>query len=265
MRSPFPGMDPYLEGRWADIHHRLITYATDALHPQLPGDLRARIGERTVIETVDSRQAIYPDVRVIERPARAASAGGPGGGTAVLEPAAPVLFDIGEAARTEGFIEIVDTGSGYRVVTVVEVLSPANKGAAADREAYLHKQEALRQGGVSLVEIDLLRAGTRVQVLPETRLPPDDRTPYRVCVVRAWRPRQAAFYPIELRRRLPVIPIPLREHDPEPLLDLQALLDQAYERGGWDDLDYSRPPEPPLEPGDEAWADALLREAGRRV
>ncbi len=26
MPSPFPGMDPYLESHWRDVHHSLITY-----------------------------------------------------------------------------------------------------------------------------------------------------------------------------------------------------------------------------------------------
>ena len=26
MRSPFPGMDPYLEQFWGDVHHTVITY-----------------------------------------------------------------------------------------------------------------------------------------------------------------------------------------------------------------------------------------------
>ena len=37
MRSPFPGMDPYLEQFWGDVHHRLITYTCDALQRHLPG------------------------------------------------------------------------------------------------------------------------------------------------------------------------------------------------------------------------------------
>ena len=40
MPSPFPGMDPYLEQFWGDIHHRFITYACDQLQITLPGDLR---------------------------------------------------------------------------------------------------------------------------------------------------------------------------------------------------------------------------------
>ena len=41
MHSPFPGMNPYLEQYWADIHQRLSINSSDALEKQLPGDLRA--------------------------------------------------------------------------------------------------------------------------------------------------------------------------------------------------------------------------------
>ena len=44
MASPFPGMDPYLEQFWRDVHARLIIYAADQLQGRLPGDLRARLG-----------------------------------------------------------------------------------------------------------------------------------------------------------------------------------------------------------------------------
>ena len=36
MKSPFPGMDPYLEEFWPDVHASLIIYARDQLEEQLP-------------------------------------------------------------------------------------------------------------------------------------------------------------------------------------------------------------------------------------
>ena len=45
MPSPFPGMDPYLEPFWLDVHARLVTYAADALAEQLPEDLVASTEE----------------------------------------------------------------------------------------------------------------------------------------------------------------------------------------------------------------------------
>ena len=40
--SPFPGMDPYLESRWSDVHVKLIGFIGEALQPLLPPALRAR-------------------------------------------------------------------------------------------------------------------------------------------------------------------------------------------------------------------------------
>src|ERR1700740_1853795 len=71
MKSPFPGMDPYLEAHWRDVHASLIIYARDQLQPQLPGKLFARVEERLVIEPEDGdERSIYPDVHVVERPTK---------------------------------------------------------------------------------------------------------------------------------------------------------------------------------------------------
>lgn len=43
MRSPFPGMDPYLERHWSDVSTSLLVYACDHIQEQLPDDLVARV------------------------------------------------------------------------------------------------------------------------------------------------------------------------------------------------------------------------------
>jgi hypothetical protein len=50
MKSPFPGMDPYLEQHWGDVHHNLITFAQGLLNDHLPRDLRARVEERVLVD-----------------------------------------------------------------------------------------------------------------------------------------------------------------------------------------------------------------------
>ena len=45
MPSPFPGMDPYLEQHWGDVHSSLVIYARNQLQKVLPRDLRARVEE----------------------------------------------------------------------------------------------------------------------------------------------------------------------------------------------------------------------------
>ena len=123
MKSPFPGMDPWLEEHWRDIHHSFLTYARDDMQSQLPGQLRARLEERVCIEPdVGQLQSIYPDVRIVEYPGRKSGASAESaGGVAVCEPMV-IQYDADDE-HTEGYIEVIDTGSGNQVVTVIELLS----------------------------------------------------------------------------------------------------------------------------------------------
>ena len=165
--------------------------------------------------------------------------------------------------ETQGFIEIVETRPQRRVITVLEILSPSNKYAGIGRDRYRQKQADLMAGGVSMVEIDLLRAGPHVLQLPLAQYPPSHRTPYKVCVHRGWKVR-AEIYRVPLREPLPAIRVPLRETDADVVLDLQALITQVYRHGRYDDIDYTIPPVPPLDPADAVWADELLCAAGLR-
>ncbi len=154
MTSPFPGMDPYLEQFWGDLHHRLITYSSDALQRHLPGDLRARVDERVFVEPVMGQpRNIIPDVRVVERGRREGPALRSSNGIAVAEPLV-VHLDQDEPVR-QGFIEIIDIKSGRSVVTVIEVLSPSNKLAGPGRDLYLKKQDERRSESISLVDDQL--------------------------------------------------------------------------------------------------------------
>lgn len=267
MTSPFPGMDPYLEAHWGDVHTSLITYARDQLRPLLPADLRPRVEERVFVELEDRRgRSIYPDVRIVERPYGENGGGGPAqavGGVAVAV-AEPILVELPHEEKTERFIEIRDIRSGGRVVTVIEFVSPSNKHPGPGRKLYLQKQDELYDADVNSVEIDLLRAGENVIAVGPEDLPPEYRTAYRACVRRAVRPRTIETYPIPLRVPLPTIRIPLRETDSDVTLNLQSLIEQCYANAGYDDIDYTEPPVPPLEGNDAKWADAVLREKGLR-
>ena len=264
MPSPFPGMDPYLEQFWRDIHARLIIYAADQIQARLPADLRARVEERVFVEPAFGvARSVYPDIRVVERGRGRAAAPPVAPSPAVAE---PLVIYLSDEPVTEGYIEIIDVGSGRRVVTVIEVLSLSNKSPGEGQEVYRRKQRELRDGYVNLVEIDLLRAGERMLSVGPARIPATHRTPYQVCVYRAAAtPPCYEVYRVPLRERLPVIRIPLRPTDADVPLDLQALIDQCYRNGGYDaDIDYAAEPDPPLGAEDTRWADALLRQVGRR-
>jgi hypothetical protein len=123
MPSPFPGMDPYLERHWGDVHSSVITFAKVALQRQLGGGLVARSEERVYIDDEDPlrRQARVPDVRVIERGGASDVPVRTGGGVAVAE---PVVFEVATDPTTERFVQISDATLGGRVVTVVESSRP---------------------------------------------------------------------------------------------------------------------------------------------
>jgi hypothetical protein len=263
-------MDPYLEKHWGDIHHRLVQYACDQLQEQLPDPLRARVEERVFLEADSGwSRNVFPDVRVIERGAKSVAPedsasnehSTQSGGIAVAE---PLILIVPNESLTEGFIEIRDGASGNRVVTVIEVLSPANKAGANGTDEYLRKQREVLSSDISLVEIDLLRSGRRVTAVPFDLIPTSHKTTYHVCVHRGWRGDEFELYPVPLRQRLPKIKIPLRKTDGDIRLDLQALMDQAYRSGRYDDLDYRSDPIPPLEDSDARWADELLRQQSLR-
>jgi hypothetical protein len=263
MASPFPGMDPWLEDFWRDVHASLVIYARDQLQGRLPTDLRARVEERVVVEPMDERsRSVYPDVRVVERGHGPALAVAVQSDVAVEE---PLVLRVASEPMMETFLQIIDVGSGKQVVTVLEVLSLANKSPGDSRNQYRQKRKEPLAGGVSLVEIDLLRAGAWSMSLARDFIPPTYRTTYRVVVRRGWRRDTVEIYRVPLRQRLPVVRIPLRETDADVPLDLQALIDQCYRNGGYDDdLDYAGGPNCPLAPDDARWADELLRTQGRR-
>jgi hypothetical protein len=158
----------------------------------------------------------------------------------------------------------VDTKDRGRVVTAIEILSPANKVGSTGQLIYIGKQREYIDAKVNLVEIDLIRAGNFVLAIPEDRLPSVCRAAYMVCIRRATRRGEAELYPMPLRQPLPNIPVPLRPSDKDVVLRLQPLLDDCYRDGRYDRLDYRPEPVPRLGEADARWADAILREAGRR-
>jgi hypothetical protein len=269
-KSPFPGMNPWLESHWGDVHTRLTTYSCDRLQPQLPAGLRARIEEYVAVESDaesdDPRHRFAPDVRVIERPATPAEPAG--GGTVVAESATatePLIVRRKSEPETLHSIQIVDTHAGHRIVTSIEFLSPANKIGKEGRAQFQAKQRDLLAGGVNLVEIDLLRCGGWVLAVPKGAVPKRYREPYRINVVRGDRQDIAEVYRVSLQDALPTIKIPLRPADQDVCLPLQDLIDMAYVNGRYyEDINYAEAPEPPLSDTEAQWAEQLLCEGGLR-
>jgi hypothetical protein len=252
-------MDPWLEDPnvFPDFHDAMIVYLKEALNATLPPGYFAA---STTIVWVDDQQRSQPDVSVIARHGVTVRPG-----VATLE-ALPRLQPLGirytPEPVEEKYLEIRSRG-GERIVTAVEILSRSNKAAgSAGRKAYLDKQQEFCLGGVNMVEIDLLRAGTHTTAVPRSRLTRlhDGRIHYHVCVTEAGEVDRlfGAVFPLE--RPLPEIEIPLEPGLPRIPIALQPMLDRAYDAGRyWMRTDYAQPPTPPLSPEEQAWADGILR------
>lgn len=280
MPSPFPGMDPYLEARWESVHVMMINAVAVALKPTLPPGLQARPEQSVIVETLAGERltgfradtglvAIRPAPRPNVGPSRAEGGGGVATATAsvagtMVEPLAMV-----EPLRLKFFrgpvvlrdIRIYDLRDHNRLVTAIEVLSPWNKRAGGLNTDYRRKLQTFEQAGVNWVEIDLLR-GRRDRLDVTWRDLPDGRSGTYMVVVRRPDRADADVYPIGLRDRLPVVPVPLREGDADAPLDLQARLDRLYDEGPFDDIDYRKPPRPRLRGDDARWATEHLAAAG---
>lgn len=251
MPSPFPGMDPYLEGyMWADVHHALATQYRKQLVPLVRPNYAVRIEVSIYNDRVPAHELgiMYPDVEIIRPQPPANRLIRETAGAIAIAPA-PLSIPLTIMTQVrQASVQIRDVASN-RLVTSIEIISPSNKREPGIT-AYLAKRDELRLAEVHLLEIDLLRRGTRSW--PQASLP---ATAYLATLIRA-RHIQAEVWPIGLRERLPILPVPLRQPDPDVPLDVQAALGAIYDEADYPlTLDYDQPPpEPTLAEADAAWA-----------
>lgn len=261
MRSPFPGMNPYLEHPelWAEVHHWMITLIAESLVPKVRPKYRVAV-EKRIYQTVDEKSLLIgiPDVSVARNltsstPTETAVAVAP-------PPTKPttVTLPMPEEVR-ESYLEVREVATG-EVVTTIELLSPKNKRKGEGRKAYLTKRLQVLGSFTHLVEIDLLRVGKPMPIIS-----PNIESRYRILVSRCDRRPQAELYGFNLADSIPTFPLPLCEGDTEPIVDLQSILDGVYDRAGFDlAIDYNLDVVPPLTDSEAAWVDTLLREESLR-
>ena len=264
MKSPFPGMDPYIEasGLWGDFHDEMISELKHALAKAVPDRYLVRSGERSYIELVKSQgktsHPFLPDVSVSSRRGRKKNP--KGGSVALADPDGEVepltMRAFVQEEHREAFVEIYETDPEQRLVTSLEVLSPSNKRpGTAGWELYQRKRQSLLLGDVALVEIDLLRGGQRMPMLD-----PWPDSPYSLLVAPANKFQICRVWGAHFQRPLPRLPVPLAKPDPDVTLNLQPMIDAIYHRSRYErSIDYSKPLTPPLNPEETAWIEQQLR------
>jgi hypothetical protein len=257
MQSPFPGMDPYLEGNlWTSFH---AMYAPQ-ISKQLNHVLRPKyiaFTERKYIsgaweEVMITAGSMRPDVAI--RKTRNQSPGR-GAATAV----APSLkLRSHRATKIPHFRIAIRDVKERNLVTAIELLSPTNKGSG--REVYLRKRRRFLHSNAHLLEIDLHHQGRRIPL--DEPYPP---ATYFVLLSRARRRSMTEVWPIQIDEPLPIVPVPLLKPDKDVPLDLQQAFTEVYDAGGFDlAVDYRKPPDVELAAEEAAWLDEHLRGAGQR-
>ncbi len=225
MPSPFPGMDPYLETAklWPAFQHQLLACLYQILLPGLVDRYRARVGTRTYVSEM------------------------------------PLFTSIIREQYAEEYIEIRNRTDG-KLVTLLEVVSPANKTTPAGRRAYLDaRQQAVAQKA-GIVEIDLIMQGKPMLTYSRDGLPEYD---YAVTVTRSNAPDRYEIYTSTLQKKLPKFKLPLAADDRDALLDLQAAFSRAYDLGTFaNQIDYKAapPPDVPFTDAYRTWAEELLKQ-----
>lgn len=229
MPSPFPGMDPYLEhGKlWPAFQHHLLTELFRILAPGLENRYRTRTAARGYMSET------------------------------------PLFTSVLREEHTEEFGEVRNKTDG-RLVTLIEVVSPANKTTPAGRTVYLEKRREAVLCRAGIVEIDLILQGKPTLSYSRDGLPEFD---YAVTVTRATTPERYEIYTATLAKRLPKFKLPLALDDRDTMLDLQAAFARAFDVGSFGSLiDYRTPPPPdvPLSDDNRKWVDDTLKQVKLR-
>ena len=256
MPSPFPGMNPYLENPelWPEVHHWILTLLAESLIPQLRPKYRVAVEKRVYHDTdgnsvligisdVTIARSLKPITQKLSNIAVASP------------PVKPITVNIPipEEIR-ETYLEVREIATG-EVITVIELLSPKNKRQGEGRKAYQTKRLQILGSSTHLIEIDLLRAGESMPILDN-----DIKSDYRILVSRSQLRPRAELYPFNLSEAIPPFFLPLQKSDIEPLVNLQNVIQDLFDRAGLDlAIDYNSQPVPPIQETDLIWVNELLK------
>lgn len=262
MPTPFPGMDPYLErrGLWEEVHTGLIAAIQQFLTPLIRPRYRVAVERRVYLAVLSPDGLIgKPDVLVVSSDRESAPAA-PAHTPVAIKPQVVELPMVEEVI--ERYLEIQEVATGD-VVTVIEILSHSNKSTRQGREQYERKRLAVLASLTNLVEIDLLRAG---EPLPMRVSSNGNLGDYRIVVSRSRTRPRADVYIFGVRDPIPNVPIPLQPGEDEPVLSLNQIVHDLYDRAGYDlAVDYGQPPVPLLSGEDAQWATQLVAQHSRET
>ncbi|QEL13296.1 DUF4058 family protein [Limnoglobus roseus] len=225
MPSPFPGMDPFLEDPkvWKQFQQQFVSGLYHILLPNLVDRYRARIGVRSyVVET-------------------------------------PLFTSVLREPHEEQFIEVRERGDG-QLVSLIDVVSPANKTTDVGREAYHATRKLILGQRAASLEVDLVTQGRPLLDFARDSLPEHD---YTFTVTRAAAPGKFEIYTTTVQKRLPKFKLPLAADDRDAMLDLQDVFRRAYDLGAFQKhVDYGQPLAAAVKLADvnRTWIELMLKQ-----
>lgn len=260
MPSPFPGMDPYLEypAFWSSFHTRLMVAIADVVAPQLTSQYYVEVESRTYQSDEGEEELLIgiPDAVVFAGQGdvlSTESSGFESSPTATQLRPEKVMVPMPLEVK-QRYLEVREMGTDA-VITVIELLSPTNKRTGEGRTAYEKKRRLILGSDTHLVEMDLLRGGKPMMVRGS-----QSASTYRILISRSPQRPTAECYGVTLRQPLPSFPIPLKPGDAEPVVPIQEVFTQLFDRARYRTrIDYRQPiPPPALAQADQQWVNDLL-------
>ena len=256
MPSPFPGMDPYIEHPdiWQDFHHSLATEVRGQLNAQLSRRYYAGVEVFITYDDIETGllHAGRPDAGVISLREAQAFYEISAVGVTPMSVENRVALDPLKLYTVE-----IRAAGNRQLITSIEILSPVNKHRGHTAfTSYHRKRLAILNSDTHLIEIDLLRAGERPPLLD-----PVPSASYYITLSRVDQRPTVTVWPVQLRNKLPVVPVPLLKPDPDISLDLNFVIAAVYRQGAYDkQINYRQPPPPPeLSSEEQAWVESLLK------
>ncbi|MDM8518952.1 DUF4058 family protein [Anaerolineales bacterium HSG6] len=256
MTSPFPGMDPYLEqsSLWGQVHYDLMGQIRSYLLQKLAPHYYVGVEQTTYLSIMPPHNAPIgrPDIFIANDPNGTAVA------TKVKTISTGIMIKPKQVEIPQPIVErqhrylIVRHIETQELITVIEIVSPANKIGLIKRKLYEDKCLQILNSLTHFVEIDLLRVGERLLVTTE------EASDYRILVSQAHKRPQADIYPFNLPDIIPDIAIPLREPDESIPLPLNQILHAMYIERRYDlIINYDKPVSPKLSDENQVWATKL--------
>jgi hypothetical protein len=188
-------MDPFLESRdiWPAFHEHMIATMHQYLLPTLDENSQGQITERRYTTEALSGSLVSSEV------------------------------------LRENYLGLYDTQTGS-LITLIDMVSPANKSTDSGRQAYLHTLRQARNVMANCIVIDLVLQGNPIIDYSSTKLPDYD---YTVTVVRSNDTTHHELYTVRLDKPLPRFRMPTSALDNGAIVDLQRIFDHVYEQGAF--------------------------------